>query len=124
MIAQCMQDERQAHRWLGTALAASSAVAYSTAGYFTWLIELDVLTMLFWRGLYAGRFMSACIVLLHGKETVATVRNIGLPGLLADKGCVDLPADGEPTCGATIARASARAMESTVRRALPWHRDR
>src|SRR6516165_9630699 len=32
---------------------------------------------------YAGLFMSVCIVLLHGKETVASVRNIGLPGLLA-----------------------------------------
>jgi len=61
----------------------SAAVAYSTAGYFTRLIELDIPTVLFWRGLYAGLFMSVCIVLLHGKETVASVRNIGLPGLLA-----------------------------------------
>ena len=57
--------------------------SYSTAGYFTRLIELDIPTVLFWRGLYAGLFMSVCIVLLHGKETVASVRNIGLPGLLA-----------------------------------------
>jgi len=27
--------------------------------------------------------MSVCIVLLHGKETIACVRNIALPGLLA-----------------------------------------
>jgi hypothetical protein len=42
------------------------------------LIELDIPTVLFWRGLYAGLFMSVCIVLLQGKETVASVRNIGL----------------------------------------------
>src|SRR5262249_31305173 len=78
-----MQDEWQAHPWLGTVLTASAAVAYSTAGYFTRLIELDIPTVLFWRGLYAGLFMSVCIVLLHGKETVASARNIGLPGLLA-----------------------------------------
>jgi len=78
-----MQDEWQAHPWLGTVLTASAAVAYSTAGYFTRLIELDIPTVLFWRGLYAGLFMSVCIALLHGKETVASVRNIGLPGLLA-----------------------------------------
>ena len=78
-----IQDEWQAHPWLGTVLTASAAVAYSTAGYSTRLIELDILTVLFWRGLYAGLFMSVCIALLHGKETVASVRNIGLPGLLA-----------------------------------------
>src|SRR5262249_56113358 len=78
-----MQDEWQAHPWLGTVLTASAAVAYSTAGYFTRLIELDIPTVLFWRGLYAGLFMSVCLVLLHRKETVASVRNIGLPGLLA-----------------------------------------
>src|SRR5215470_7640309 len=78
-----MQDEWQAHPWLGTVLTASAAVAYSTAGYFTRLIELNIPTVLFWRGLYAGLFMAVCIVLLHGKETVASVRNIGLPGLLA-----------------------------------------
>jgi hypothetical protein len=74
-----MQDERQPHPWLGTLLAASAAVASSTAGFFTGLIELDVPTVLFWRGLYAGLCMSVCIALLHGKEMVAFVRNIGRP---------------------------------------------
>src|SRR5215813_7401082 len=47
-----MQDEWQAHPWLGTVLTASAVVAYGTAGYFTRLIELDIPTVLFWRGLY------------------------------------------------------------------------
>jgi hypothetical protein len=78
-----IQDEWQAHPRLGTVLTTSAAVTYSSAGYFTRLIELDIPTVLFWRGLYAGLFMSVCIVLLHGKETVASVRNIRLPELLA-----------------------------------------
>ncbi len=44
------------HR-LGVVLVAGSAVAYSTAGFFTRLIPLDVWTLLFWRGLFAGGFM-------------------------------------------------------------------
>jgi drug/metabolite transporter (DMT)-like permease len=77
-----MQSEEQAHPWLGTMLAAIAAIAYSTSGYFTRLLDLDVPTVLFWRGLYAGLFMSACIVLMYGRKTVATVRNIGFAGLL------------------------------------------
>jgi drug/metabolite transporter (DMT)-like permease len=77
-----MNAEQQARPWRGSILVAGSAVAYSSAGYFTRLIELDVPTVLFWRGLYAGLFMSACIVLAHGRETLATVRNIGVPGIL------------------------------------------
>ena len=63
-----MQGEEQTHPWLGTMLATSAAVAYSTGGYFTHLLDLDVPTMLFWRGLYAGLFMSACIVLMHAER--------------------------------------------------------
>jgi len=77
-----MPSEKQAHPWLGTILATSAAVAYSTAGYFTRLIELDVPTVLFWRGLYAGLFMSACIAVMHGRETITAIRNIGFAGLL------------------------------------------
>ena len=62
-----MRSEEQAQPWLGTLLVASAAVAYCTAGYFARLIELEIPTVLFWRGLYAGLFMSVCIVLLHGK---------------------------------------------------------
>jgi drug/metabolite transporter (DMT)-like permease len=77
-----MQSEEQAHPWLGTILATCAALAYSTAGYFTRLLDLDVPTVLFWRGFYAGLFMSACIVLLNGRGTVVVVRSIGFAGLL------------------------------------------
>jgi hypothetical protein len=42
---------------IGTVLVAGSAVAYSSAGFFTRLIDLDTATLWFWRGLFAGLFM-------------------------------------------------------------------
>jgi hypothetical protein len=43
---------------LGCLLIAASAIAYSTAGLFTHLIDLDIWTVLFWRGLFAGIFIA------------------------------------------------------------------
>src|SRR5256885_5388911 len=68
---------------VGVGLVAASAVAYSTAGFFTRLITLDVWTTLFWRGLAAGLFIAGCIVWRHRRNTLAAVRAIGGSGLLA-----------------------------------------
>lgn len=69
-------------RWLGVVLTTASAVAYSTAGYFTRLIHLDVWTMLFWRGLFAGLFIACFIAWQYRRATLARMRAIGGPGLL------------------------------------------
>jgi drug/metabolite transporter (DMT)-like permease len=76
-----MDNNTPIRPWIGMALVASSAVAYSTAGYFTRLIDLDVPTMLFWRGLYAGLFMTLFIIAVNGPDTLAIVRKIGWPGI-------------------------------------------
>jgi drug/metabolite transporter (DMT)-like permease len=68
---------------LGIGLTAASAVAYSTAGFFTRLIHLDPWTILFWRGLFAGLFIACCILWRYRRATWAVVRAIGLPGLAA-----------------------------------------
>jgi drug/metabolite transporter (DMT)-like permease len=73
------QDE---HR-LGVLLTVVSAVAYSTAGFFTRLIPLDVWTVLFWRGVFAGLFIGCVVVWQHRGETAAAVRAIGRPGVIA-----------------------------------------
>ena len=44
----------QAQYRLGLILVAGSAIAWSTAGYFTRLIPLDNWTLLFWRGIFAA----------------------------------------------------------------------
>ena len=77
-----MENAAADRAWLGSLLIVSSAVAYSTAGYFTRLIELDVPTLLFWRGIYAGVFMSVCIAVMHRAKTITVVRQIGWPGVV------------------------------------------
>lgn len=73
---------RDGHQ-LGILLTVASSVAYSTAGFFTRLISLDVWTVLFWRGVFAGLFIAGVIVWQHRRGTVEAVRAIGVPGLVA-----------------------------------------
>jgi hypothetical protein len=44
-----MDTAKSDRPWFGSLLIVSSSVAYSSAGYFTRLIDLDVPTVLFWR---------------------------------------------------------------------------
>jgi drug/metabolite transporter (DMT)-like permease len=69
--------------WRGATLVVLSAFAFSTAGYFTRLIDVDVWTMLFWRGLFGGLFIGGCVLLREGAGTLAAFRRIGTIGLLA-----------------------------------------
>lgn len=72
--------------WRGIVLVVLSAVAFSTAGYFTRLIEVDVWTMLFWRGLFGGLFIAGWVVWQHGAGSLAALRRVGWLGLAA-AGC-------------------------------------
>jgi drug/metabolite transporter (DMT)-like permease len=67
----------------GVLLITLSAIAYSSAGFFTRLIHLDAWTMLFWRGLFAGLMILCVIVAQERGRTVAAIRAIGRPGLVA-----------------------------------------
>ena len=67
----------------GVLLITLSAVAYSSAGFFTRLIHLDAWTMLFWRGLFAGLMILCVIVVQERGSTLAAIRAIGRPGLAA-----------------------------------------
>src|SRR5471030_2484779 len=70
-------------RWLGILLIVASTVAFSTAGLLTRLIAVDVWTVLFWRGIFAGIFISFYIVWQSGRQTFAAIRAIGRAGTLA-----------------------------------------
>jgi drug/metabolite transporter (DMT)-like permease len=72
----------QRKRWLGTALLAASAVAYSSGGFYTRLIETDAWTMLFWRGLFGGLFLFGVVAWHEHGRVVQAVRDIGRDGLL------------------------------------------
>jgi drug/metabolite transporter (DMT)-like permease len=68
--------------WLGTILLAASAVAYSSAGFYTRVISVDAWTLLFWRGLFAGLFLAGLIVWRERGRVFEAMRAIGLSGLL------------------------------------------
>lgn len=68
--------------WLGTTLLVASAVAYSSAGFYTRLIEVDAWTMLFWRGLFAGLFLVVMVAVRERGRVVPSLRAIGRDGLL------------------------------------------
>jgi drug/metabolite transporter (DMT)-like permease len=72
--------------WQGVTLVVLSAFAFSTAGFFTRLIDTDVWTMLFWRGLFGGLFIAGYIIWREGAGSVLAFRRIGRAGLVA-AGC-------------------------------------
>src|SRR5947207_5405853 len=80
------QEEVNGSSWLGVTLVVLSACAFSTAGFFTRLIDTDVWTMLFWRGLFGGLFIAAYVVWRERADAFAAVRRIGAPGLVV-AGC-------------------------------------
>jgi drug/metabolite transporter (DMT)-like permease len=72
--------------WQGVTLVVLSAFAFSTAGFFTRLIDTDVWTMLFWRGLFGGLFIAGYTVWRERAGSVLAFRRIGRAGLVA-AGC-------------------------------------
>jgi drug/metabolite transporter (DMT)-like permease len=67
----------------GELLVLASVLAFSTAGYFTRLIQQDAWTILFWRGVFGGLFIAGYIVWCHRGGTFGAVRAVGWIGLLA-----------------------------------------
>lgn len=68
-------------RTQGVLLITLSMIAFSSAGFFTRLIHLDVWTTLFWRGLFAGLMILCIIIVQERRRTVAAIRAVGRPGL-------------------------------------------
>jgi drug/metabolite transporter (DMT)-like permease len=68
--------------WLGTLLLIASAVAYSTGGFFTRLIEVDAWTLLFWRGLFGGGFLAIVVAVQQRGRMWPAIRATGIEGVL------------------------------------------
>jgi len=66
----------------GILLITLSMVAFSSAGFFTRLIHLDVWTILFWRGWFAGLLILCVIILRERGNTWRAIWAVGWPGLL------------------------------------------
>jgi drug/metabolite transporter (DMT)-like permease len=69
------------HR-LGLILVTGSAIAWSTAGFFTRLIHLDSWTMLVWRGVFGAMGTLLFIVMRERRATLRSFLTMGRPGLL------------------------------------------
>ena len=69
------------HR-LGLLLVAASAILWSTAGYFTRAVPLDIPALLFWRGLFGAITSFVFILVMEGRNTLRAFAAMGRIGLL------------------------------------------
>lgn len=67
---------------LGLVLVTASAVAWSTAGFFTRLIPLDSWTMLAWRGVFGALGIAVVMLAMDRRGVWRGIRNMGWPGWL------------------------------------------
>ncbi|MDB5525440.1 MAG: hypothetical protein JWM58_3203 [Rhizobium sp.] len=67
---------------LGLLFVTISAIAWSTAGFFTRLIPLDSFTMLAWRGVFGSLSLILVIVALNGKGAFREFTRVGKPELI------------------------------------------
>ncbi|AXI48431.1 EamA/RhaT family transporter [Sulfitobacter sp. SK012] len=65
---------------LGLILVTAAALAWSTAGLFTRLIEADTGSMLFWRGLFGGLGIFAVSFGLQGRQAFGEFARLGVAG--------------------------------------------
>jgi drug/metabolite transporter (DMT)-like permease len=72
----------QAQYRLGLIMVTASAVAWSTAGYFTRLIPLDNWTLLFWRGLFAAIGVFLFMLARDGRKAWRQFGRLRGPGWL------------------------------------------
>ncbi|QIG50145.1 DMT family transporter [Nordella sp. HKS 07] len=71
-------DASSQHR-LGLLLVATAALFWSTSGIFVRLIGADLMTMLFWRGVFSGSAVMLVYLLMEGKAGLLRLRNLPLP---------------------------------------------
>ena len=62
---------------LGLLFVTISAIAWSTAGYFTRLIPLDSFTMLAWRGIFGSLSLLVVIILMNGRGWIGAFTRFG-----------------------------------------------
>ncbi len=77
-----MSRSRTRDAVVGTVLLGASAAAYSSAGLYTRLIDLDAWTMLFWRGLFGGLFLAGMVAWRERGRVGQAVLAIGRDGML------------------------------------------
>lgn len=74
-------DARREH-FLGVVFVTAGAVTWSTAGFFTRLIDLDYPTMIAGRGIFGAVGMLAMIIALSRRDWTGQFRDLGWPDLV------------------------------------------
>jgi drug/metabolite transporter (DMT)-like permease len=82
-VSRVSVEVREAETAVGAALVAGSAVAYSSAGFFTRLIAVDLWTLLFWRGIFSTAFLVTVGWAWHRRTTTTLFRSLDRAGWLA-----------------------------------------
>jgi len=73
--------EQKQHR-LGLILVACAALAWSSGGIFTRIIPTDLMTMLFWRGLFSGAAVFLFFFASEGKRALEILASLRWPSLV------------------------------------------
>ncbi len=102
-------------RFAAWSIVAAAAMFFSTAGLFTRLIAADSWTLLFWRGVFGGLLMVACIAWRTRGTTWATFAAMGRAGLLV-AGC----STAATICFVTALRATTVADVTIIYAAAPF----
>jgi drug/metabolite transporter (DMT)-like permease len=68
------------HR-VGLGLVACAALAWSSSGLFTRAISADLMTMLFWRGLFSGSAVFICFLVMEGRGALPALKSLRWPSL-------------------------------------------
>jgi drug/metabolite transporter (DMT)-like permease len=68
------------HR-LGLVLCALAALFWSTGGIFVRIITADLMTMLFWRGVFSGCAIFAVLLIIEGRATWSIFRKLRWPAI-------------------------------------------
>ena len=74
-------SDRSDQARLGLVVVTASAFAFSTAGFFTRLITLDVWTVLFWRAVFGGLAIGSYVIWQHRRQTVTAFLTMGRAGI-------------------------------------------
>jgi drug/metabolite transporter (DMT)-like permease len=67
---------------LGLLFVTISAIAWSTAGFFTRLIPLDSFTLLAWRGIFGSLSLLIVVILMSGRGWLNEFTRIGKPEMI------------------------------------------
>ena len=72
--------EHRQHR-IGLLLAAAAALCWSTSGLFVRALHADLMTMLFWRGIFSGSAVFILFLVMERGRSLAILRSLGWPAL-------------------------------------------